>query len=191
MTGMLSIGQRLVLRLSLIAIAAVLIQVTAVSQITIFRATADVLPLVCAAVGLLLGSTSGAAFGFGLGLLTDTASYETIGLSSLAYLGVGFAAGRMRELRDPQAPSTPMVAGAVATLGVIVATGVMRFLLGMGLPLSGALVREVASTLVLNALISLPIFGLIRRLLASVSPDDPPRRRRSYTTGGLSPLTRV
>jgi rod shape-determining protein MreD len=190
-SGLLSQTQRLVLRLSLLALGALLIQLTVLSQIEILSANADLLPLVCAAVGLLLGSMSGAAFGFGLGLLSDTASYATLGLLSLVYLSVGFAAGRARELRDPQAPSTPMVAGAATTLGVILATAVMRFLLGEGLPFSAEILRDAASTVVLNALISVPVFGLVRRLLAPVIPDDPRRRRRrSYTTGGLSPLSR-
>ena len=184
--------RRLVTRLLLLALAAVLVQVTAVSQIEIFRATADLLPLVCAAVGLLLGSLPGAAFGFGLGLASDTASYETLGITSLALIAVGFVSGRVRELRDPQAPATPMVAGAAATAAVIVATGVMRFLLGMGLPVSGPLIREMASTIVLNALVALPVFGLVRRVLQPVLPEGPRRRRRrSYTTGGLSPLRRA
>lgn len=182
---------KLVLRLLLLAVGAVLLQVTAVSQITIFRATADILPLVVAAVGLLLGSLPGAAFGFCLGLISDTVSYEILGVSSLVYLAAGFAAGRVRELRDPQAPSTPIIAGGAVTAGVVLATGLMQFLLGMGLPMSLPLLREIASMIVLNSLVAIPVFGFVRRVLASVTPEDPRRRRRrSYTTGGLSPLTR-
>ena len=183
---------KLLVRLSLLAVGAVLLQITAVSQITVLRATADILPLVVAAVGLLLGSMPGAAFGFALGLFTDTASYEILGVSSLIYIGACFAAGRVRELRDPQAPSTPIVAGALVTAGVILASGVVQFLLGMGFPMSWALLREIASMIVLNSLVAIPVFGFVRRILSPVIPDDPRRRRRrSYTTGGLSPLTRT
>ncbi len=114
-----------------------------------------------------------------------------MGVSSLIYIGAGFAAGRVRELRDPQAPSTPIVAGALVTAGVILASGVVQFLLGMGFPMSWALLREIASMIVLNSLVAIPVFGFVRRILSPVIPDDPRRRRRrSYTTGGLSPLTR-
>lgn len=182
---------KLLIRLVLLAVAAVLLQVTAVSQITILRATADILPLVVAAVGLLLGSLPGAAFGFGLGLFADTASYEILGVSSLIYLAAGFVSGRVRELRDPQAPSVPIVAGALVTAGVILASGLIQFLLGMGLPISWALLREIASMIVFNSLVAIPVFGFVRRVLSPVIPEDPRRRRRrSYTTGGLSPLTR-
>lgn len=184
-------NRRLIGRLVALGGGAVLVQVTAVSQIELFRATADLLPLVCAAVGLLLGSTTGAAFGFGVGFASDAASYETLGISSLALLAVGFGAGRVRELRDPQAPATPMIAGAAATLAVIFATGLMRFLLGMGLPFSVQITREALSTIVLGALVALPVFSVVRRFLQPVLPEGPrSRRRRSYTTGGLSPLSR-
>ena len=174
-----------------IAFAGVLLQATLVSEIRIFGAAADLVPLVCAAVGLLLGSLTGAAFGFGIGLVVDIVLYQTLGISSLVYLGAGFASGRLRELRDPQAPATPIWVGAAVTVGVMCAFVVIRFLLGSGLPLSLELIRQFLSTVVLNALIAIPIFSLIRRLLGPVLPDDARRRRRrSYTTGGLSPLSR-
>jgi hypothetical protein len=50
----------------------------------------------------------------------------------------------------------------------------------------------ILATIVLNAIISLPVFALVRRWLAPALPDDPRRRRRrAYTTGGLSPLSRA
>jgi hypothetical protein len=68
----------------------------------------------------------------------------------------------------------------------------MRFLLGMGLPFGAQLLREMASMIVLNALVALPVFSIVRRVLQPVMPEGPRRRRRrSYTTGGLSPLTRT
>lgn len=182
---------RLAWRLVALAFLAVLLQVTVISEIRIFGAAADLVPLTCAAVGLLLGSLTGAAFGFGAGLVVDIVLYQVLGISSIVYLGAGFAAGRLRELRDPQAPATPIWVGAAVTAGVMAAFIVVRFLLGSGMPLSFELVRQLLSTVVLNALIAIPVFSLIRRLLAPVLPDDARRRRRrAYTTGGLSPLSR-
>ncbi|MDX6676645.1 MAG: hypothetical protein QOE31_697, partial [Solirubrobacteraceae bacterium] len=67
----------------------------------------------------------------------------------------------------------------------------MQFLLGTNAPLSWALLRQILATLVINALIALPVYALVRRSLLSSLPDDPRRRRRrAYTTGGLSPLSR-
>jgi hypothetical protein len=42
-----------------------------------------------------------------------------------------------------------------------------------------------------NTRIALPVSELVRRIIHPVLPEDPRRRRRrAYTTGGLSPLHR-
>jgi hypothetical protein len=47
-------------------------------------------------------------------------------------------------------------------------------------------------TIVLNTLLALPVYIICRRVIAPYLPDDPRRRRRrAYTTGGLSPLSRA
>jgi hypothetical protein len=67
----------------------------------------------------------------------------------------------------------------------------MQFLLGATAPVSWALLRQTLATLVINALIALPVFATVRRFLLAALPEDPRRRRRrAYTTGGLSPLSR-
>src|SRR4051812_31456415 len=115
----------LTLRLAILGVVACLLQVATVSQITILGSPADLLPLVVAAVGLLCGSLSGALFGFACGLFIDTSLIQTLGLSSLVYVIAGYGAGRLRELRDPQAAATPLVVGAVATLVVTTGYGLM------------------------------------------------------------------
>ena len=52
--------------------------------------------------------------------------------------------------------------------------------------------REILLTVVLNTILALPVYALMRRALLPFLPDDPRRRRRrAYTTGGLSPISRV
>ena len=66
----------------------------------------------------------------------------------------------------------------------------LQFLLGVEAPLSMQLVRQILMTVVLNTLVALPVYALCRRALLPYLPDDPRRRRRrAYTTGGLSPLS--
>jgi hypothetical protein len=68
----------------------------------------------------------------------------------------------------------------------------MNFMLGIDAPVSFLLLRLILATVILNAIIALPVFAAVRRWLSPVLPDDPRRRRRrAYTTGGLSPLTRA
>jgi hypothetical protein len=68
----------------------------------------------------------------------------------------------------------------------------LQFLLGVEAPVSLLLVRSILITIVLNTLLALPVYALTRRVLLPFLPDDPRRRRRrAYTTGGLSPLSRA
>lgn len=179
-------------RLALLGVVVVIVQVAAISQVSLLGTTADLVPLAVAAVGLLCGSLTGAVFGFAVGLFVDTALFQIMGLSSLVYLVAGYGAGRLRELRDPQAPVVPVVVGAAATAVATIGFGVMNFLLGMDAPVSFLLARQILATILVNAVIALPVFALVRRWMLPVLPDDPRRRRRrAYTTGGLSPLSRA
>ena len=106
-----SLGWRLVL----IGLFTVILQVAAVSQVKVFGVNADLVPLVAASVGLICGALPGAVFGFALGLLLDFALVETVGVASLILLTIGYATGRLRELRDPQGAIVPLLVGAAAT----------------------------------------------------------------------------
>jgi hypothetical protein len=65
-------------------------------------------------------------------------------------------------------------------------------MLGIDAPVSFLLLRQILATILLNAIIALPVYALVRRILLPVLPEDPRRRRRrAYTTGGLSPLSRA
>jgi rod shape-determining protein MreD len=179
-------------RLVAIGIVGGILQLTTVSQVAIFGVPADLSPLLVAAVGLLCGSIAGASFGFGLGLFMDTLLAQTLGLTSLVLLTAGYGAGRLRELRDPAHGLVPVAVGAAATAAAAIGFAVLQFLLGVDAPVSLLLLRQILMTIVLNTLLALPVYAVCRRVLAPFLPDDPRRRRRrAYTTGGLSPLSRV
>ena len=184
-------GAKLGARLAALVIVGVVVQTTAVSQLPIAGANADLSPLLVMAVGLLCGSLAGGCFGFGVGLFFDIVALQTLGVSSLVLLGVGYGAGRLREARDPEGTLVPLAVGAAATLTFALGFALMQFLLGADAPVSWALLRQTLATLVVNTLIAVPVFAVVRRALHASLPDDPRRRRRrAYTTGGLSPLSR-
>jgi rod shape-determining protein MreD len=183
---------QLALRLAIVGVLVVLLQVSAITQIELFGTNADLVPLVIAAVGLLAGSVPGACFGFFVGLFLDLALVQTVGLSSLVYVGIGYGAGRFRELRDPQGALVPLAVGATATALATVGYSLMQFLLGVDAPVSFLLARDLLATILLNAIIATPVYAGVRRILLPALPEDPRRRRRrAYTTGGLSPLSRA
>jgi len=186
-------GVQLTLRLLVLGVLTVVLQVAAVSQMPILGGvSADLVPLVVAAVGLLCGSIPAALFGFGAGLAVDTALVDTLGLSSLIYCVAGYGAGRLRELRDPQATLLPFAVAAGITALTTLGFSVMQFLLGVDAPLSFLLVRQIIATILVNTLIAVPVFALVGRMLAPALPDEPRRRRRRRPYDGrqatLSPL---
>ena len=180
---------RLPLRLVALAFAAVIVQEAAISQISIFGTSADLTPLVVMSVGLLAGSIPGAAMGFGMGLLVDMVLVQTLGVTSLLYIVIGYWAGRLRELRDPAHGLVPMAIGAAATAFAGIGMAVIQFLLGVDAPVSLLLLQQIFVVVLVDTLLALPVFALVRRIIRPVLPEDPRRRRRrAYTTGGLSPL---
>ena len=179
-------------RLALVGLVSALLQLSAISQVAIFGVPADLSPLIVASVGFLAGSVPGAVFGFGFGLFLDTALMQTLGVTSLVLTAVGYGAGRVRELRDPAHGLAPVAVGAAATAAAAAGTVVLQFLLGVEASLSLQVARQMLMTIVLNTLLALPVYALCRRALLRFLPDDPRRRRRrAYTTGGLSPLSRA
>jgi rod shape-determining protein MreD len=182
---------KLTLRLTLLGFFAVVVQESAVSQVSIFGVSADLTPLVVMSVGLLCGSLTGAVFGFFTGLLIDLVLVQTLGVTSLLYIAIGYWAGRLRELRDPSHELVPLAGGAVASAFAGLGMALIQFLLGVDAPVSLQLVQQIFITVLVNTLIALPVYALVRRVIQPALPDDPRRRRRrAYTTGGLSPLQR-
>ena len=179
-------------RLALLGLLASILQLSAASQVTVFGVPLDLSPLIVASIGFLVGSVPGAVFGFCFGLFADIALMQTLGVTSLVLTAVGYGAGRLRELRDPAHGLAPVAVGAAATAVAALSIALLQFLLGVEAPISGQVVRSILMTIVLNTLLALPVYAICRRVLLPFLPDDPRRRRRrAYTTGGLSPLSRA
>jgi rod shape-determining protein MreD len=182
----------LALRLALFALVIVFLQVGVISELPVFGVNADLSSLLVAFVGLMCGSSVGAACGFAVGLFIDLALLQTLGLTSLIFTLIGYWCGRLRELRDPQAALTPLIVGAGASAVALVGYSLMEFMLGVDAPVSFELLRQIVLGTVVNTIVALPMWALMRRALEGALPEDPRRRRqrRTYTTGGLSPLSK-
>jgi rod shape-determining protein MreD len=182
---------KLPLRLIALGFLTVVVQQAAVSQISVFGVSADLTPLVVMSVGLLTGSMLGAITGFGIGLFVDMVFVQTLGVTSLLYIAIGYWSGRVRELRDPSHSLVPLAMGAAATAFAGIGLALIQFLLGVDAPVSLLLAQQIFITILVNTLIALPVYALVRRVIQPALPEDPRRRRRrAYTTGGLSPLQR-
>ncbi len=180
-------------RVAALSIVVVFLQISVVSEVPVFGVNVDFSPLLVAFVGLMCGSMLGAATGFAVGLLVDLALLQTLGLTSLVFTLVGYWCGRLRELRDPQAALTPLFVAATASAVALVGYSLMEFMLGVDAPVSFDLLRQIVLGVVVNTIVALPMWALVRRTLEGALPEDPRRRRRrrAYTTGGLSPLSKA
>jgi rod shape-determining protein MreD len=180
----------LALRIALVAFVTVLIQETVVSQISLFGVTADITSLVVMSVGLLAGSMAGAVTGFAIGLFVDLVMFQTVGVTSLLFITIGYWSGRLRELRDPSHGLIPLALGAIVTGFAGFGMAVIQFLLGVDAPVSWLLIQQIILQVLVNCLIALPVYEIVRRFLYRALPRDPrAHRRRAYTTS-LSPLQR-
>jgi rod shape-determining protein MreD len=183
----------LLARLAALSIVLVFVQIGVVSEVPVFGVNVDLSPLLVAFVGLLCGSMLGAVAGFAVGLLVDLTLLQTLGLTSLVFTLIGYWCGRLRELRDPQAALTPLLVGCAASATSLAGYSLMEFMLGVDAPVSFELLRQIVLGVVVNTIVALPVWAIVRRALEGALPDDPRRRRRrrAYTTGGLSPLSKA
>jgi rod shape-determining protein MreD len=183
----------LALRTAALAFVVVLVQVALVTELPIFGVTADITVLTVGFVGLMCGSLLGAATGFAVGMLVDLMLLQTLGLTSLIFTLIGYWCGRLREARDPQAALTPLLLGAGVSAVSLIGYSAMEFMLGVDAPISFELLREIVLGVVVNTIVAVPMWLLVRRALVGALPEDPRRRRRrrTYTTGGLSPLSKA
>jgi rod shape-determining protein MreD len=188
----MTLSGSLITRIAVLVVVVVFFQIGVVSEVPVFGVTVDLSPLVVAFVGLLCGSTIGAATGFVVGLLVDLALVQTLGVTSLIFTLIGYWCGRLRELRDPQATLTPLLVAAAAAPAAAVGYSLIEFMLGVDAPVSLELLRQIVLGVVVDTIVALPMWAIVRRSLEPGLPDDPRRRRRrAYTTGGLSPLSRA
>jgi rod shape-determining protein MreD len=167
-----------IVRLVLIVIFTVVIQAAGVQGITLLGGTIDLVPLVVGAVALWGGSIAGAAVGFSCGLLVDLTLGQNVGSSSLVLTAVGYFVGRYGELNEPAHGLLPIPVAAAATAVYLLGTTIVSLMLAFDASLSVFAFRDMFLTLLLNTIVALPVFALIRRILRPVLARDPVDRRR-------------
>jgi rod shape-determining protein MreD len=167
-----------IVRLVLIVILTVVIQAAGMQGITLLGGTIDLVPLVVGAVALWGGSIAGAAVGFSCGLLVDLTLGQDVGSSSLVLTALGYFVGRYGEVNEPSHGLLPIAVGAAATAVYLLGTTIVSLMLAFDASLSVLAFRDMFLTLLLNTIVALPVFALIRRILRPVLARDPYDRRR-------------
>jgi rod shape-determining protein MreD len=157
--------------------AAVLVFVAAILQVTVFTSidllggAPDLLLVTLVAVSLLRGSVAGAGGGFFAGLIVDTASLGTLGLTSLVLTLAGFWIGRYGDTTGRDRAHAPYLSIAVVTVVYEVGLLVLHFVLGESAP-AGAVFASLVPAVLLNLLITAPVYAVVRRLLRPLEPTE-------------------
>ena len=168
-------------RLAVIVLTVVIVQVSFLSYLSILGATPDALPVVITALGLLGGAVTGAVAGFATGLLVDSLLLQTLGVSSLVLLSVGYLAGRYREQFEIESALAPALLAGGLTLLATAGFVALQLMLGVESAVSLLVVREVLVKALLAFLLALPLYPLIRfALRPALVLEEPPTRRRVF-----------
>lgn len=175
-------------RVGAILVIAVVLQISGVAQVGLLGAAPDLVPLAVAAVAFFGGSIPGAVTGFAAGLLLDLSLGSTAGSSSLVLTAVGYGAGRYREVNQPSHGLAPVAFALLATAAYLVGSAAVSFMLGIEAPISLLVLRDILVTALLNALLALPAFWLLRRVLRGSLVSDPLARRRRPRTREPGPI---
>ena len=149
---------------------AVLLELAVFAPLQIGSGSADIVLVTVAVVALLTGSIVGAVAGFWAGLLLDTVSLGTLGLTSLLLTLVGYWCGRYGETTARDRAHAPFLAAAAGNL-------LLQFTIGEPTSARWMLFDSLWPQLIMNVVLTLPLFALFRwmfprrTLIASVTRE--------------------
>ena len=159
------------LKAAVVLFVAAIMQVSVFTQLHVYGGVPDVLLVTLVAVSLLRGTIVGAAGGFFAGLVVDTARLGTLGLTSLVLTIAGYWIGRYGETTGRDRAHAPFLSVAVVTVLYSFGLLLVNFVLGDPAP-ARAMVRGLGPSIVLNLILTAPVYALVRRLLRPLERGD-------------------
>lgn len=155
----------------------VIAQSSILSLVLVFGGTPDLVLVALVAIALLRGSVFGAIAGFWAGLLLDTATLDTLGVTALLLTIAGFWIGRYGETTARDRTHAPFTSVLVVTILALVGGLVLDYVLGETAPAREAL-ASLPATVALNLVLTLPVYALARRLFPPRELSDRTREVR-------------
>jgi rod shape-determining protein MreD len=148
-----------------LVLLATIVQISLVEWIEIGEAHPDVVLVTLVAVSLLRGPTYGAVLGFLAGLVIDTASFGTFGLTSLLLTVIGYWTGRFGEATTRSSAHPLLIAVILASAGFTLGSAVLHFMLGDSIPASQLFLAVLLPGLAFNLIFAYPVYALCARIL--------------------------
>jgi rod shape-determining protein MreD len=161
---------------ALVLFVAALFQLSVLTEYRQFR-TASIVLVALLSIALLRGSIFGAIAGFGTGLLIDIATLGTLGITALLLTVAGFWIGRYGETTARDRFHAPFLSVGVVTVLYAFGQLALQFVLGQPAP-AGLVLQGLPLGLLLNLLMTLPVYALIRRLFPPLELGDRVREVR-------------
>jgi rod shape-determining protein MreD len=154
-------------RITVVMIAAILLQTTVGPDLRIHGVAPDLMALLASCAGIAGGAEQGALVGFASGLLADLFLQDTpFGLSALAFCLVGFLVGWLRSnVLHQRWVLTPIIAGA-GTVAAVLLFIVLGKLVGQDqLFVEGKrwIVEVAIIDAIESAILSIPVTALLSR----------------------------
>ena len=143
---------------------AAIVQVTILNDIALFHGAPNLVLVTLVAVALLRGTIFGAAAGFGAGLVVDTATLQTLGVTSLLLTIAGYWIGRYGETTGRDRTHAPFLSVVVVTILYSIGALVLHYMLGDPASAYRVLIQALPFELLFNLLLTLPVYALARRL---------------------------
>jgi rod shape-determining protein MreD len=143
---------------------AAIVQVTLLAQIDVFHGAPDLVLVTLVSIALLRGTIFGAIAGFAVGLVVDTATLQTLGVTSLLLTIAGYWIGRYGETTGRDRTHAPFVSVAVVTFLYSLGALILHYMLGDNVSASRVLLDAFPFELIFNLILTLPVYALCRRL---------------------------
>jgi rod shape-determining protein MreD len=161
-----------------ILFVAAIVQISILSDVTILHGRPELLLVTVIGVALLRGGVFGAFAGFCAGLVADTGVFGMLGFTSLLLTLAGYWTGRYGETTGRDRAHAPLLSVAVITILYQFAALILHFMLGQPAPARYVLVDSLLPTVVLNLVLTIPVYALLRRLLPMAQWTDRAREVR-------------
>jgi rod shape-determining protein MreD len=159
------------LKAAVVLFVAAILQVSIFTQVHILGGVPDLVLVMLVGVSLLRGSVYGAVGGFFAGLLVDTATLGQLGLTSLVLTIAGYWIGRYGETTGRDRGHAPYTSVAVVTVLFAFGVLIVHFVLGERAP-AGDVLRGLVPSIVLNLILTGPVYALVRRVLRPLERGD-------------------
>jgi rod shape-determining protein MreD len=159
------------LKAAVLLFVAAILQVSIFTQVHVLGGVPDLVLVTLVAVALLRGSVVGAAGGFFAGILVDTATLAQLGLTSLVLTLAGYWIGRYGETTGRDRAHAPFTSVAVITALFAIGVLLVHFVLGERAP-AGDVVRGILPSILLNIILTAPVYALGRRVLRPLERGD-------------------